>query len=122
MNQSPFSDKKIQIALFVTIIVVIFFLVSTLGYSVCFRPVAKFPNIPIGHWQRPTTAQDINGWMTFEYINFVFKLPPEYLKDSLALENVGYPWVTVRHVARVQKVDLQEFIHRTQEAVMKYQP
>jgi hypothetical protein len=122
MEGTPFSDKKIQIALFATIIIVIFFLVSTLGYSICFRPVAKFPNIPIGHWQRPTTAQDINGWMTFEYINFVFKLPPEYLKGTLALENVGYPWVTVWHVARVKKVNLTEFIRRTQEAVTEYQP
>lgn len=120
MNHTPFSDKKMQIALFITLVITIFFLVSLLGI-IRLRPIMHFPKLYIGHWQKAAVPGDINGWMTFEYINFVFKLPPEYLKETFGLENVGYPWVTVRHVARVQKTDLVVFLGQIQDTVKRYQ-
>jgi hypothetical protein len=34
---------------------------------------------------------DIQPWMTFDYVNVVFKLPKNYLKDILGISDQRYP-------------------------------
>jgi hypothetical protein len=40
-------------------------------------------------------AQQIQSWMTFRYINYVFNLPVDYLSGKLNIKNSGYPNITI---------------------------
>jgi hypothetical protein len=65
----------------------------------------------------PLTATDVSyiqSWMTFDYINVTFNIPPQYLSDYLAsstnnnpinnnpMHNTlrGYPHISISHYAR----------------------
>lgn len=55
-------------------------------------PRDAFVNIANHHG--PFTAKDvplIQGWMTFDYVNKIFNLPPDYLKTSLGISDARYP-------------------------------
>lgn len=46
----------------------------------------------------PLTAGDINiiqPWMTFDYINKIFNLPANYLRDALGITDSRYPKITL---------------------------
>jgi len=54
------------------------------------------------HPNGPPTASDtrlIQSWMTFDYVNHLFGLPPQYLKDSLYISDSRYPRVTLEEYA-----------------------
>ena len=38
---------------------------------------------------------EIRGWMTFDFINKAFVLPPDYLKSELGITDKKYPNITV---------------------------
>jgi hypothetical protein len=57
--------------------------------------------------RRPATLEPaaIATWMTFDYLNMVFKLPPDYLKTSLSITDARYPRLTIKRLAADQKAD-----------------
>ena len=57
--------------------------------------------------QRPITIDPnaIAVWMTFDYLNTVFKLPPSYLKTALNITDPRYPRLTIRRFAGDQKTN-----------------
>jgi hypothetical protein len=54
----------------------------------------------------PPTPASIADWMTFDYLNHVFKMPPEYLKGALKITDVRYPRLTVRGFAAGNKINV----------------
>jgi len=42
-----------------------------------------------------TDASIIRSWMTFDYVNKLFGLPPEYLQQQLQITNTRYPRLTI---------------------------
>ncbi len=63
---------------------------------------------------------DIQPWMTFRYVNFVFKLPPNYLSDTLSLSDPRYPNVQIVRYARMHDLDLSTFMQKVQSSVAQY--
>ncbi|MDP2103520.1 MAG: hypothetical protein Q8K26_01200 [Candidatus Gracilibacteria bacterium] len=60
-----------------------------------------------------TTVADIeyiDTWMTFQYINFVFNIPEDYLRDTFRIEDVRYPNMTLGRYVKDQKIDKIQFI------------
>jgi len=47
----------------------------------------------------PPNPSAIADWMTFDYLNKVFKMPPDYLKGALKITDARYPRVTIRSFA-----------------------
>ena len=45
---------------------------------------------------RQVSADDIEAWMTYEYINFRFNLPDSYLLETLAIESKKYPKIKIK--------------------------
>lgn len=72
--------------------------------------------------KHPLAPEDIQGWMTFEYINFVFKLPPDYLKQTLSIEGSQYPKVALKRYANKAGLDTGAFVRKVEEAVRNYKP
>lgn len=59
----------------------------------------------------------IQSWMTFQYINFSFGLPSNYLKDILQITDPKYPKISIAKFARKNNQIELEFIQKIQEAV-----
>ena len=70
-----------------------------------------------------TSARDIeyiDTWMTFQYINFVFDIRENYLKDMLHIEDVHYPNLSIERYIRNQKLDKAIFIEEIKKQVLEY--
>ena len=51
------------------------------------------------HQKFPKTASDVDSiqtWMTFDYMNRIFILPPNYLKTKLEITDTRYPRLTLQ--------------------------
>ncbi len=73
--------------------------------------------------RKPLTATDVDillSWMTFRYINAVFKLPNNYLKDTLHITSSHYPNLSLSTYSKSEKLDGSVFINLTKKAVSDY--
>jgi heme/copper-type cytochrome/quinol oxidase subunit 2 len=55
------------------------------------------------HRRKPVTQADIvyiSPWMTFDYINKIFDLPPSYLEQTLNINDSKYPLITVQKYSK----------------------
>ncbi|HWC57410.1 MAG TPA: hypothetical protein VG621_00445 [Candidatus Paceibacterota bacterium] len=62
----------------------------------------------------------IQPWMTFSYINFLYDLPEGYLKSTLAIPDMRYPNVEIRHYAKKYGIDQATLIHAIAIAIIHY--
>jgi hypothetical protein len=65
-------------------------------------------------------ARFIETWMTFDYLNHLFSLPPSYLQTSLAIADSRYPRITLAEYAADQRLDAPTFLSQVQNAVGAY--
>src|ERR1700733_1684117 len=75
------------------------------------------------HASTPATSADtdlIQSWMTFDYINHVFALPPTYLQTTLHITATSYPRLSLSTYARTQHLDAATFLASVQNAVHAY--
>jgi hypothetical protein len=70
-------------------------------------------------FQRPDATR-IQSWMTFEYLDRVFGMPPDYLKDALDVADARYPRVSIRRYARDAKIDEAAALARVKRAVTEF--
>jgi len=71
----------------------------------------------------PLTAADasvIRPWMTFDYVNRLFGLPPDYLKTQLMITNTRYPQLSIGGYANSQHVSQTIFVGQVVSAVQNY--
>jgi hypothetical protein len=47
----------------------------------------------------------IQPWMTFDYVNVVFGLPTDYLKNILGINNPKYPNIRIDRYAKQSNID-----------------
>ncbi|MFZ1075057.1 MAG: hypothetical protein WAN50_01655 [Minisyncoccia bacterium] len=75
------------------------------------------------HAHGPATANDANriaSWMTFDYINHLFNLPPIYLQTALAITDHEYPRLTIAACAKSEGRAQAAFLKQVQDAVRAY--
>ena len=85
-----------------------------------YRPIRRFFST---HSHRTLNVHDINTikpWMTFDYINKVFKLPSDYLKSALSISNPGYPNISLGSYAKGKNINETDFVTKVQEALHNY--
>ena len=71
----------------------------------------------------PLSVENVNlidTWMTFSYINTIFKLPPNYLKDNLQISNRRYPNMSLIGYIRGNGLDRDAFLESVRTAVTDY--
>ena len=69
------------------------------------------------------TVDDVNAvrsWMTFDYINKLFSLPPNYLKGQLSISNPAYPKLTIGAFDKGIHADASSTLSNVQNAVRQY--
>ena len=118
-------NKYIKWLIFIFIILIIagtiFYVSFSHRPSYIYRPVRRFFS---NHVHRPINVNDVNtvqSWMTFDYINKVFKLPQDYLKNILGVSSDrNYPNETIGHYARSKKEKFSSVLTQVQEALHNY--
>ncbi len=65
-------------------------------------------------------ADLIAAWMTFDYINFTFKLPAGMLAQSLSISDAAYPKLSLSHYAKNHGLTAQSVVDHVQAAVRSY--
>lgn len=73
-------------------------------------------NIKLGS----SDVQTIMSWMTFDYINHVFGIPPQYIKSEVNINDSRYPRLTLSRYARDNKIDEGIFTTQIQNTVKNY--
>jgi hypothetical protein len=62
----------------------------------------------------------IRPWMTFDYINFIFKLPPEYLKNTLVVTDPRYPNIRIDRYVKHHNLNTSLFLQNIKQAITNY--
>lgn len=70
--------------------------------------------------QEKITVDEVSGWMTFDYLNYTFKLPPEYLKETLHINSPKYPNVQVAGYAKQSRIEKSAFLESLKSAIQNY--
>lgn len=65
--------------------------------------------------------QAIQEWMTFDYVNAVFGVDAEYLRQKLGVDNARYPNVSIRRYARLTGEDPAALLERVKAAMRELQ-
>jgi hypothetical protein len=71
----------------------------------------------------PVTANDatvIRPWMTFDYINTLFNIPPDYLKNSLSISDPSYPKLSLYGYANHQRVNITMVVSDVESSTRNY--
>ena len=63
---------------------------------------------------------DIQPWMTFDYLNHVLNIPPDYLKQALDINDAAYPKLQIGRYADRQHLDSATFIVSVRQALSNY--
>lgn len=117
------SNRKFFLLILLLVVAVglcalLFFVVQK--NQLALNPVHRFL---VRHENRTLGERDVNriqSWMTFDYLNKVFRLPPDYLKNDLAISNAKYPNVTIDEQAEQEHVKPVALTVRVQEAIHYY--
>jgi hypothetical protein len=72
--------------------------------------------------RHPTTLEPaaIATWMTFDYLNMVFKIPPDYLKNELNITDARYPRLTIKGLASDRKANAALILTGVKTAVENF--
>lgn len=62
----------------------------------------------------------IRPWMTFDYVNRLFHLPPMYLKETLQIRDLNYPNISIRRYANTQEMISGMAIDRIANAIRTF--
>lgn len=68
----------------------------------------------------PVAVALIRNWMTFDYINRLFNIPPSYFETRLDVAGTNYPRITIRGLAKVHDSDEVHFLSYIQSLVIEY--
>ena len=123
MKKNFLHHKKIKIIL---LIVLCFASLIWFIYSVIkLRKSGELEtnNIIRKHYAYPHNIVNVNNitaWMTFDYINVIFKLDPTYLKDTLMIDDTRYPNIRIDKYAKRHNINNQVFLRVTQQLITNY--
>ena len=62
----------------------------------------------------------IDDWMTIQYVNFIFSLPDEYLKNRLIIDHPKYPRLPIGRYAKQKGLDKAKFLESIKNAGREY--
>ena len=122
------EHKKRFLKTTIMIILVLLFLVSLIWFASTFKQLYKTGKLGVdysinGHptrLHRPITISDIRIWMTFDYLNVIFKLDPLYLKNTLIITDSKYPNISIEAYARHNRINPQVLLHNIGQIIINY--
>jgi hypothetical protein len=74
------------------------------------------PSLPLGRGQ----VGQIQNWMTFRYVNTVFRLPSAFLQTQLNIADKHYPNITIDTLAKQQSRTSSAELLLVQQKIQNY--
>lgn len=74
-------------------------------------------------WNHRKKIDDVNyieSWMTFHYINIIFKVPENYLKDKLNIVDEKYPNISLLKYMNKNNINNVEFLNKLKWVLGEY--
>ena len=68
----------------------------------------------------PLSVKDtdiIQTWMTFDYLNRAFRLPPDYLRSSLNISDPNYPHILIGRYAKHEGIDSAVYLEKVKSVI-----
>lgn len=78
------------------------------------------PNYHDFHKKKLQTAE-VESWMTFDFLNKAFGLPPEYLKNQLDISDKKYPNLTIDNLAKNTNENSGAMLSKVKKLVEDFQ-
>lgn len=63
------------------------------------------------------SAVDIETWMTFDYVNVVYKIPSTYLSNTLGISDSRYPNLRIDAYAKARGIDPNALAGQIRQAI-----
>ena len=116
----------IKIIISITLIILCFF--ALFLFISTFKYLSREGDLKIEHRlkdrspfvNRNLAINNIKPWMTFNYLNVIFKIDPLYLKDSLNINDSKYPNIRIDQHARKNHLNLPSYIENIKSAITNY--
>ena len=113
-----FWQNRIVLVLLVTLVVALLWLAQSIHRA--YRDGEFHRERRSGKQVIAPSIQDIEPWMTFDYVNKLFNLPAEYLRETLHIEDSHYPNIQIGNYADRVSADPELFIIAVRNAVRDY--
>jgi hypothetical protein len=123
-NEKPYI-KYALILLGIVFAVLLFFLVREMR-RLNHSEIISVREIQVSHFLKshgPLTTNDIGiiaPWMTFDYINTLFAMPPTYFETTFNISNSRYPQISLSGYARSKKVSSAFLMGKVESALRDY--
>jgi hypothetical protein len=121
MNLHKHFWKGVFIVLLLIVIsLLIYFVIDikNLYQTGTFRPTRGFN---INHISKQTAnPNQIEGWMTFSYVNYLFNLPTNYLLETLNIQDSRYPNMGINKYVKVKGLDAIVFLTNVRASVAQF--
>ena len=117
IEDSKSSAKKNMLIFVILLVLLVLVLVSFVRSLDSFYSTGQ---LRIHHRNQQISSEQINnirGWMTFDYINVVFKLSSDYLKNGLNITDPKYPNLRIDQYAKKQKINVQQVLLTIQQLI-----
>lgn len=128
----PIENPKKWLSFWKWILVALAFLLL-LSLALATRALKQLPRnypLPYGrdlasamrHRRPPGSPRitEVSGWMTFDYLNRVFQMPPEYLSQKLGISDKTYPRLSIDQYAKKYKLSEPPVLFSVQQAIREY--
>ncbi|MFA6999778.1 MAG: hypothetical protein WC241_01545 [Candidatus Paceibacterota bacterium] len=127
MNKLKEHQKKILKRIAVVVLVSLCFF-SLVSFITIFKQYSKSGQLGIEYKingkptprYHPVNINSIKPWMTFNYLNVVFKLPPDYLKNTLNITDIRYPNISINTYIKHHNLPPQIFLYDIEKAITNY--
>lgn len=68
----------------------------------------------------PANVELIRSWMTFSYINRIFNLPVDYLKNELGINDPDYPGVSISKAAKAGNISTSRYTDKVKDIIKQF--
>lgn len=117
-NESLTLRALAMALLFVILVVAAYLLIGDVAFHRAIAPLTGPRHLrTVLQPAKPPTVDEVAGWMTFEYLDRVFALPPEALKDALGITDPRYPRLSIRRWASAAGLDQALALERVKQAI-----
>ena len=122
------QEQKSVIRETLNFILVLLLLIASIWFIGTFKKMYKEGDLKTWRGQhnervllnQVTTINNIKVWMTFDYLNTIFKLDPIYLQKTLNINDLKYPNIRIDHYARNHGLNSFSLLDSIQKSITNY--
>lgn len=127
MEKQSLYNKKALKKIYITILLLLC-LISLISFISSIKKLSQSGALETENKLRKNPAypyilnnvNNITPWMTFDYLNVVFKLKPEYLKKTLKISDPKYPNIRIDRYIKHNNLNSKFFLDTIKQSITNY--